>query len=93
MNAFLGVRFYTNRGSLPVPDCWCGDDISGDSGTVPAVLPGSSVFQLYKRDVPVWHRKCFYTTLATALHSETLYHDCFISDFECKNLIPSVRKI
>jgi hypothetical protein len=90
-NAFVGVRFYTNRGSLPVPDCWCGDDISGDSGTVSAVLPGSSASQLYKRDVPVAHRKGFYTTVATALHSEMLYHRDVIS--ECKNLILSVHKI
>jgi hypothetical protein len=27
----------------PVPDCWCGDDIHGDSGTVPDDLPGKSV--------------------------------------------------
>jgi hypothetical protein len=40
-DAFLGVGFYTNRGSLPVPDCRCSDDIPGDSGTVPAVLPGN----------------------------------------------------
>ena len=58
--AFLGVRFYTNRESLPVPDCWCGDDVSGDSGTVPAVFPDDSVPQLYKTSDP--HRKGFYAT-------------------------------
>lgn len=59
-----GIHFgCTKRESLPVSDCWCGDDVSGDSGTVPAVLPaGTSVFQLYESGVQVRHSKGFYTT-------------------------------
>jgi len=59
---YFWVCVFIRRDSLPVSDCWCGDDVSGDSGTVPAVLPGTSVSQQYKSGVQVRHCKDFYTT-------------------------------